>query len=63
MVIIQINIILPNEIKFFFFFGGGIFLKDEPYKLLIRGLKNVKCMQNKWIMFRAEKQVSDLVKC
>lgn len=44
-------------------FLGRDILKDEPYKLLIRGLKNVKCMQNKWIMFRAEKQVSDLVKC
>lgn len=44
------------------FFGRDI-LKDEPYKLLIRGKKNVKCMQNKWIMFRAEKQVSDLIKC
>lgn len=44
------------------FFGRDI-LKDEPYKLLIRGLKKCKFMQNKWIMFRAEKQVSDLVKC
>lgn len=40
MVIIQINIILPNEIKLIIF--GREILKDEPYKLLIRGLKKCK---------------------